>query len=136
MWISNLILGINLYPNYGHNIIEAKKRCYPDNIQVIELEATVNSQSLLDHTVSRLLLTVETEHIPHKCIVFYKWGFDGSSGHSEYKQIFKCTEDSDSTVVTTTMVSIRIIADDESRAIIWQNPVPSSTRLEILFIII
>ncbi|EFN63549.1 hypothetical protein EAG_13557, partial [Camponotus floridanus] len=57
-----------------------KKQCYPENIKITELEAVVDLQSLVDHTISRLFLTIQTDRIPKKCLVFYKWGFDGSSG--------------------------------------------------------
>jgi len=58
-----------------------------------------------------------------------KWGFDGSTGHSEYKQ--KCIEAfSDSQILLTSLVPIQLFVNisHSNKQIIWQNPRPSSTR--------
>ncbi|EFN71130.1 hypothetical protein EAG_13606, partial [Camponotus floridanus] len=46
--------GADLYPNY-HRILEAKKRCYPENMNITDKSAEVPLQSLLDHTTMRIL---------------------------------------------------------------------------------
>ncbi|KAK4876046.1 hypothetical protein RN001_012468 [Aquatica leii] len=57
--------------------------------------------------------------------LFSKWGFDGSSGHSSYKQAFYDLEASDSAVFITYLVPLRLTS---GKAIIWENPRPGSTR--------
>ncbi|EFN64878.1 hypothetical protein EAG_09125, partial [Camponotus floridanus] len=47
-------IGHNIFPSY-RKIIEAKKKCYPDNIIVTEKLAKVSLQDLLDHTSRRIM---------------------------------------------------------------------------------
>lgn len=56
--------------------------------------------------------------------LYSKWGFDGSSGHSSYKQAFHGSDASDSAVFITCVVPIRLVCGTK---IIWQNPSPAST---------
>ncbi|EFN80814.1 hypothetical protein EAI_17373, partial [Harpegnathos saltator] len=90
--------GVDLYPNY-HRILEAKKRCYPDNISISD-QSEVSLQSLLDHTATRLIevckpvLCNVNPFLLENVELIVKWGFDGSSEHSQYKQCsFNCVED-------------------------------------------
>jgi len=58
-----------------------------------------------------------------------KWGFDGSTGHSEYKQ--KCIEDFiDSQILVTSLVPIQLFMSisHSNKQIILLNPQPSSIR--------
>jgi len=120
------------FPSY--KIVQAaKKYCYPkrEYIKVTSTCAEVTLQALLDHTVERLLLTLEPvieslkdEELKKMCL-FSKWGFDGSSGHSSYKQAFHGPEASDSAVFITCIVPLRLICGEK---ILWQNPRPASTR--------
>lgn len=59
--------------------------------------------------------------------VFYKLGFDGSSGYSEYKHVFEHETVSDSSVLITVVTLIRIVSETDN-TILWQNPAPSSTK--------
>ena len=88
------------YPSY-EIVFEAKKRCYPDDIAVSDTSAEVSLQSLLDHTCKRILLT-QTEvlnsvdsSVIRNIQMMCKWGCDGSSGQSEYKQAFENKTSSD-----------------------------------------
>lgn len=60
-------------------------------------------------------------------IIRYKWGFDGASGQSEYKQKFNCDSSNftDKSVLMTSLVPLRI---QSGSTILWQNPRSSSTR--------
>lgn len=85
--------GANIYPAYNQ-ILQIKLTCYPLNIYVSEIEARILVQSLLDHTIKRLF-EVQQEvislHLPADVFVidvYYKWGLDGSGGHSISKQHF------------------------------------------------
>ena len=60
--------------------------------EVSELSAEVDLQSLLDHTANRILESQrESDTLPtgvlqnSDVVLIGKWGFDGSSGHSQYK---------------------------------------------------
>ncbi|KAK5648374.1 hypothetical protein RI129_003266 [Pyrocoelia pectoralis] len=120
------------FPSY--KIVQAaKKECDPNRefITVTSTCAEVALQALLDHTVNRLVLTLEPvidslndEELEQLCL-FLKWGFDGSSGHSSYKQAFHGLEASDSAVFITCLVPIRLVCGEK---IVWQNPRPASTR--------
>ena len=95
----------DVYPPY--NVVrEAKQKCYPQNIDVSEDSAKVSLQSLLDHTALRILEQRQDSvhelieklpkgERPHLLDLVCKWGFDGSSGQSEYKQRFSTTDLSD-----------------------------------------
>lgn len=60
-------------------------------------------------------------------VLLVKWGFDGSSGHAEYKQKFENDdgESSDSNMFITSLVPIKA---DVNGKVLFQNPRPSSTR--------
>ncbi|KAL4152921.1 hypothetical protein QTP88_000754 [Uroleucon formosanum] len=123
---------LDKFPSYKV-VQESKNQCYskPEDIQVISTHAEVSLQALLDHTVQRLFLVQEPvivllqENESDKFILYSKWGFDGSSGHSSYKQAFCSTESSDSAVFITSIVPFRLVNGDK---IIWQNPRLASTR--------
>lgn len=118
------------FPSY--KIVQAaKKPCYPTDIQVNDMCAVVPLQSLLNHTVGRLLSTLkpvlvslQKEKLTSLCLKS-KWGFDGSSGHSSYKQKFLNSKHSDSAVFITCLVPLQLICEEN---ILWQNPRPASTR--------
>lgn len=55
-----------IYPPYAH-ILDTKKRCYPEKICITERKASVDLQSLLDHTTKRLLLTIEQKTLVQFC---------------------------------------------------------------------
>jgi len=85
--------GANIYPSYD-KVRSAKLRCYPDGIKVSEVDASIPLQHLLDHTINRLLQTMDYNFINHydeidKQINFIcKWDCDGNSGYNEYHQCF------------------------------------------------
>lgn len=60
-----------------------------------------------------------------------KWGFDGSSGYSEYKQKVENNNLDDSHMFVTSYVPLALLTTEDSSSsskIIWKNPRPSSTR--------
>lgn len=126
--------GFHLYPCY-ESVLEEKKKCYPsvDNIIVTDVSAEINLQALLNHTASRLCCDVIPEVFQRldasqsTCTIVYKWGLDGSSGHSVYKQKFDDPEQTDEYMFVISLVPIRVLTEDGR--IIWQNPRPSSPRL-------
>ena len=123
----------NIYPPYN-KIREAKNQCYPVDISVEEDSAKVPLQSLLDHTALRIIeekketiteVVENLENEPFSCNLICKWGFDGSSGQSQYKQKFNTTDQSDASLFCTTLVPLQLKFGER---VLWQNPVPSSTR--------
>lgn len=124
-------------PAYG-KLIEAKKKCYPENIKVTESTAEVELQSLLDHTATRIvdfqkdvLDSIPAESMGNVMLIG-KWGFDGSTGHSEYKQNFASSDvTSDGSLFVTSYVPLRLVSTgstSEDTMLLWKNPRPSSTR--------
>jgi hypothetical protein len=113
--------GANIYPSYNL-ILQVKQTCYPKNITVSESEARIPLQNLFDHTIARLV-EVQQEviclHLPVEVPtidVFYKWGLDGSGGHSIYKQHFTDNPKySDSNIILSTIVPLEISIIHEGR---------------------
>lgn len=130
-----------LYPPY-YLVLNAKKKCYPEesDISVSECHAEVKLQSLLNHTVERILSIVDVNVIKSLSSIevnsfhlICKWGCDGTSGQSKFKQSFKDNDDgqkSDESIFFTSLVPIQIISIDSSEngTIMWQNPRPASPR--------
>ena len=126
--------GCDIYPSYDR-VLKARKECYPKRIT--ETKGEVKLQSLLDHTAQRLVKVqlnviagVVIEDGNSKLYLKSKWGFDGSSSQSEYKQRF--TEDtaaSDADILLTSLVPLQLVMKRKtSETILWQNPRSSSTR--------
>lgn len=134
---------VNIYPNY-HKLRVAKEHCYPKagSIIVTESSMEVELQALLDHTVSRIIKTQEEvmESLPPELIselvLVSKWGCDGSTGHSQYKQKFE-GETTDKDMFILSFVPLLLHPVSSKDTIIWENPCPSSVRycrpIKILF---
>lgn len=124
----------NALPSY-QKVLDAKKRCYPSNECVTESSAEVELQSLLDHTASRILQSqkyvlngVDTSK---ELILIGKWGFDGSTGHSAYKQKFSDSSIEDGSLFVTSYCPLQLVFKSNTSdpdQIFWKNPRPSSTR--------
>ena len=87
-------VGCSLLPSYKR-VSKAKTACLPPQnaIAVEPDQARVKMQQLLDHTAARLLQlqaevlsSVTTDFPVHSSHCTLKWGMDGSSAHSQYKQ--------------------------------------------------
>ncbi|CAH0562925.1 unnamed protein product [Brassicogethes aeneus] len=127
--------GADIYPSY-HLIAEAKKKCYPANIKVTENEAEVPLLDLLIHTSQRLAQVqagVILQNMSENCNtieVYYKWGLEGSGGHSIYKQnVASNLEYADSNIILCTIVPLQMSQfNGNNQKIYWKNSTPSSTR--------
>lgn len=126
----------DIYPAYK-KVLEAKNECYPDEVFVnSDTKAEVSLQSLLNHTSKRLVqlqqdilktLNIKGETI--SLILVCKWGFDGSSGHSQYKQKFNSSNTSDASVFLISFVPIKLYSNNcQNEFIVWQNLRTSSPR--------
>lgn len=119
--------GVDLYPSY-YAVLNAKKACYPpeSDIKVTEQGVKVKLQAILDITVTRLAKTLNLDHLQDKeLILICKWGFDGASNQSNYKQCMNVGED-DSSVFMCSFVPLQLMCGDD---LVWENPKPSSTML-------
>ncbi|KAL4113959.1 hypothetical protein QTP88_017505 [Uroleucon formosanum] len=132
--------GCNIYPAY-HLLRYAKNECYPDKscLQITESCAEVKLQALLDITTQRVLksqgqgsiIDSVSDKYFEKLYLISKWGCDGSSQQSEYKQVFNSECDSDSSIFFTSVVPLQLVSGDidgPNKIILWQNPRPSSPR--------
>lgn len=63
------------------------------------------------------------EHFTLQC----KWGFDGASGLSQYKQKYKIESSNDSSIFFSSFVPLRLIDDWSTEEIIWDNDRPGSS---------
>lgn len=131
------IRNCDIYPNYN-KVLEAKKRCYPSHeaFIVTETMAEIRLQALLDHTSTRLhelqtpvLLTLDDDQLKN-LILLVKWGYDGSTGHSQYKQRFEEAGLGDGDLFLTSLVPLQLYCEqpNKEKNIVWQNPRPASTR--------
>ncbi|KAI4465067.1 aspartyl/lysyl-trna synthetase [Holotrichia oblita] len=128
--------GANIYPPYNV-IAQTKRQCYPNNIKITETEVQIPVQDILDHTIQRLahvqqdVLLLHHDHEKNSAIkVVYKWGLDGSGGHSIYKQCFANNSlYGDTNIILCTIVPLQMSEVTTSGTqIFWQNPSPSSSR--------
>lgn len=122
--------GFNAYPCYDH-VAKGKKQCYPsvENIIVTDISAEVKLDALLSHTALRICKDIIGERLDISVLnytLIYKWGCDGSSGHSLYKQPFEDPDSTDEYMFIISLVPIRLVNDEQK--IIWENPRPSSPR--------
>lgn len=116
--------GFDLYPPY-HKILELKKELYPRDIFVSETKCEVPLQSLLHKTCESLMKCVTISEKSTFCLIC-KWGFDGSSGYTSYRQLREGqSTNAEESLFTTSLVPLRLI-DESTNAILWKNPRPSS----------
>lgn len=128
-----LAAGHSLYPS-KYVLRKAKQECFPpeSSIYVDETCAYLNVQDIVHLTTIRLLKAQESVLTTTKLdslTLICKWGGDGSSNHSNYKQKFKAEGCSDSSLFVLSFVPIQLRATDNPTNVLWQNPSPSSTRL-------
>jgi len=137
------IHGNKLYPPYSA-IVEAKKACYPEHITFSTNGAKIHLISLLEHTLKRILMTLDKDVLTNatKSLIFVgKWGMDGASGQQTTRQKWNFRDDSidlsssdddsaDQTTATDSAVFICNFVPLELRTvdneILWVNKKPSS----------
>lgn len=108
-------------------------------ITVTETSASVTLQELLNHTVERILSSQcdVIKSLPcnrtYEFQLISKWGCDGTSGQSRFKQIFQNDNgtQSDANMFVTSLVPLQLIScheNDSKSFVLWKNPRPSSPR--------
>lgn len=121
------------YPSY-YKVLQVKKNCYPqeDAFEVDEKGVRIKLQALLDKTSERLILSLCDHVAQHDSAVLenldfiIKWGCDGASGLTEYKQRFQNADNKDSHVFFTSLVPLRLFCRVTGKDILWDNKHPGS----------
>lgn len=115
-------------------LYEAKNNCYVPFNTITEKEVTVRLQDLLNHISKRILQIPEVSEKlkikkQYSLKLTSKWGLDGASGHSQYKQRFSDGTSSDESIFMISLVPIILEIDTLDNQIeVWKNPQPGSTR--------
>lgn len=123
----------NLYPPY-RAVRQAMDKCIPVGVTITEQCAKVTLQGLLNHTAERLT-HLQSEVIErlgegcHELILHTKWGFDGASSQSNYKQHFSNNSISDDCILITSLVPIQLVLREKNSTHVWYNIKSSSPRL-------
>lgn len=134
--LRNHALNINhkIYPSY-YQLAKTKNDCYPSGpggMVVTENCVTFNVQSIVDLTTMRLVLAHSEvfQNFPSQTtyVMICKWGCDGSSGHSRYKQKFEDQDADDEYLFAYSFVPVKVHELGRVENVVWSNPFPSSTR--------
>lgn len=132
--LTSKVKGANIFPNYNH-VDNAKTACYPHNIMVNEIFTEIPLQNFLNHTAERIVglnkeavskMTTAGEQL--KLNLVLKWGYDSSSGSSEWRQRFLSDSMRDGSDADLFCVSAVPLCLRHPDGVIWQNPLPSSPR--------
>ena len=131
------LFNADMYPLYDE-IRKARQECYPkkESITCTESVGQVELESLLHHTTQRLAQVNSVKENIEKMlkeskadrvngVLTCKWGFDGASGQSEYKQKSKTSEFSNADLFSTTLVPLEL---SFKGVVVWTNLRASSTR--------
>lgn len=131
------IRNYDIYPLYK-DLTHSKYNCRPNGVLVTEKIAKVPLEMLLKHTAERIIKLQsevlssimerkQTDILYAELIVSY--GFDSSSGYTNYKQQFQkagSSQMSDSSLLATTIIPLRLL--ESSGNILRNNCTPQSTR--------
>lgn len=107
-----------------------KQHLYPEISSASETAVEVNIPNMLYKTVNSicsLINAIDMHSINSLNLTLVcKWGMDGSSGHSTYKQIFSEESATDEFMFFIGFVPIMLI-EKSTKAIVWKNPRSSSS---------
>lgn len=114
----------DIYPSY-YKVQKTKLDCYPpkQSVSVTDSSARIALQALLDITVKRILQSLSGDLQSKQLKLISKWGFDGASNQSRYKQKMEGEQD-DSSIFMTSLVPLKLTDGDDT---LWTNPKPCST---------
>lgn len=120
----------NIFPSYK-NLYLSKSKCRPNDIKFTERFVEVSLQNLLDHTAGRILAyqeevfcSIDADEVE----LILSYGFDGSTGHSLYRQKFveSTPQSLDQSLFVTSVIPLKIVSS--AGAVIWMNRTPQSVR--------
>lgn len=103
---------------------QTKLDCYPpkQSVSVTDSSARITHQALLDITVTRILQSLSDDVQNKQLTLISKWGFDGASNQSRYKQKMEGEQD-DLSIFMTSLVPLKLTDGDNT---LWTNPKPCS----------
>ena len=88
----------NIYPTL-HTLFKEKSNCYPEDLVVTETSAESKLQSMVNHTLKKVIVlsednlkTLDTDQNVLNGSFILKAGFDGASSQSLYKQRYDNTD--------------------------------------------
>eukprot|EP00733_Pompholyxophrys_punicea_P001240 Pompholyxophrys_punicea_v1_NODE_571_length_1672_cov_15.557823.p1 type:complete len:423 gc:universal NODE_571_length_1672_cov_15.557823:1356-88(-) len=125
--------GLDFYPPYN-DVGAAKKETYPEATIINEISAYTPLQQMIDKSVKRFYLGLRdvfdaliSRNI-FQLTFIWKWGFDGATGQSAFKQSWDHDADhkSDASLFVTSLTPLRLFSSSFSDVIVWNNPRPSS----------
>ena len=116
--------GTETFPSL-YTIRQTQNSLLPSKMSSTELSAEVDLQELLNQTVCSIIKIANIEG-NKKIELVCKWGFDGASSQSQYKQKFVDATCTDEFLFLVAMVPLRL-RDVLTKNDIWINPRPSST---------
>lgn len=115
----------HLYPSY-YCVQKEKNVCFPpepkNSITVTDSSAKISLQALLDLTAKRIIKSLPESIQNKELILISKYGFDGASSQSRYKQKMDSTQD-DSSIFMTSLSPLKMTCEDIT---VWENPKPCS----------
>lgn len=123
----------NILPCYKL-LLREKQKCYPREITIEAHQARVSIQSLVEHTLNKVFLAIESELNAVvgtssseiiECSCEFSYGFDGSSGFSQFQQELN-TQRSDKSLFVSSLCLLRVKSTLFGN--LWVNPSPSSVR--------
>lgn len=126
-------LGCKIFPYYKQVAAE-KEKCYPAGISVTSTCAKVPWESLIEHTLQRII-EAKSEDIEDKIsnlgnAVNLKFivtvGMDGTGSQSLYNETINENQH-ESSLFVTAMTPLQLQTEDD-KLILWTNPSPQSTR--------
>ena len=135
-----------IFSSYDETTKYRNEYCTPAGIVSGDRHAQVSLQNVVDHDLSRILGTVfdpytmtrEEIDTLHETMAdlkrqgytfryYFKYGADGSSGHSHYRYDDGDDEHSQNNIVATPYVALCLIAHrDDEKIFIWDNPMRNS----------
>lgn len=115
----------NCFPSY-YSLQKAKKKYIPENISISETSVKIPLQNFLNMT-AKSLLDLNDFETQNDVVLEIKWGFDGSSGHSNYKQKFNDPNSRDEYLFVASFVPLRFL-DWATENSLWNNLKHSSIR--------
>ena len=116
------------FPSY-YAVKNCRKELLPKSVEATESVAEVNLQELLNITVTNILKTLKNITLLSSntnLTLTCKYGFDGSSGHSTYKQKFENPHITDEYFFLIAFSPLTLVIRENSQ-VIWSNPKPASS---------
>jgi hypothetical protein len=129
----------NIWPNYN-KVLQAKKECRPDGINIQSLCAQVSLQNLLDHTAKRILLNdpdmvnklqdLSTQNNGElELLLYFKYGLDGCGSFNSFMQKDETGKVPDgTTILASQLVPLQVVSSVQKEIIVFNAKNANSAR--------